>query len=230
MKKLILILALVLLPLSAQAQLVRQTLFENYDLDATTLTYGVFAETWSTDETKLVNTSGSSTTITAVTAGQKPFNSVAAGDQIQFEFVDTGPAVRLVVSVAADKDSVVVDTAITIATAGKLFKYRKWYSGTVAASGWFGGGYCIDKALAVRVAQMNVTGTVDIQLECDIPGTGSAGINIYTKSYSAAGSDLIVVTEFCERFRLGLKISSADDGSDTGAAQEQISAWWLCRR
>jgi hypothetical protein len=224
-----------------------------YDLDATSYTY-----LWTTGEqgyilgrdraiATRITTSGSSTTVAAVTASSGPFDLVAAGDEICFLLPQgSGPSpaagnVRTCrkVTARASADSITVNAAVDIgtnSTGGVPFTFRTFATGTAAGSGWFPVSSYTGVSVQLMVSQISVTGQIEFKIQCRGGGVDNAPVDVYaegmtqyrTGGYNAAqvDNDTIIVHNGVVLFsecRVGALIDSADDGSDTGADAEQVS-------
>lgn len=185
-----------------------------------------------------VETSGSSTTITAVTATSGPFTNVSVGDVLYFQV--SGAYVRRTVVTNADNDTVTVDEAIDLsAGAGYTFSYKTPVCGTTAADGWIS-----VEGYSVALMQVNYLAgdldTLDVSFECrdttpdgnivqvypgptSACGFGTLATNVCTFATPAAipgaGIAYQVETNPFEACRVALKYGSTD-----GAARESVNA------
>ena len=205
-----------------------------------------------------VKTTGSSASITAVTAASAPFALNTApptgggGDFLFFDLrgqVDaTAPAnvigtrlVSRVILTRADADNVTVDTAIDL-SAGATFFTRLFQSGTTASDGWIGVSDLDVATFSWQIKQSD-GGSIDVKVECETLSSADNSVlsqtQIYTKNVvapygcpSATGSgacdSLSIISPQFDRCRLGFKINT--DSSDAGANLEKISAQFSGRR
>lgn len=226
-------------PAFAQEQVAARMAIK-YDLDSDSYTYcRLEGQGDRVDGPGLVGpaailTSGSSTTVSEATASTNPFTNVAVGDVI---IVD-GNVVA--VTARASAASITVDTAINL-TAGKTFQYFKHACGTAATDGWVTVGPTDSVILGFELNQEDTTSGVDVRWECKAAVPSAQPVQVYpdnsagaaTKTYTAAGIDartwvnIDVAVSAC---RIGFKVTSTDDGTDTGAARESINAYALIRR
>lgn len=234
--------ALFLAPAAASADdvVVAVPLIAGYDLDSTSLIYcnstgqggGVLAPP------KMVNvkatTSGSSTTVTSLVANSDAFLNVAAGDLLWFPRTEavvpvaTG-AWRYVVS-RASANSITVDTAIDL-TSGYGFGFRTRSCGTAATSGEVPVSGFAAVNFVGQIDQISVTGGIDYVVECRPEGPAATWTTIIgptNKTAAWAGGN--VAYEPWAYCRMGWKIGSADDGTDTGADAEKIAAYFIGTR
>lgn len=182
-----------------------------------------------------IETSGSSTTVTEEVSGTLPFENVSVGDELEIrssEHVVVAAAVvtrvgeifRRVVTAKASGASITVHTALNITKA--TFTYRKLECGTAATNGWVPTGGSSSVSFSIHVDQINTTSGVTVQAECENIGSSSSPIPLWSKVYTTATDDLVeFIGVQCDRMRVGSKLTSTDDGSDTGAAAEQISLY-----
>lgn len=184
--------------------------------------------------TSRIETSGSSTTTTAVTAASGPFASVSAGDILLVRSpVDDSTLVRRVVS-KADSDTVTVHTAWNL-SGGFAFTWKKLTCGTAATSGWIEVGNADSFAITFELDQVSVTGGINVQVQCRTGAINASPVQIFpactsgacntVQNYTTAGvaSATTVAVGFpYKSCRVGVDIGTADDGSDTGNDAEQI--------
>ena len=207
------------------------TLAHTYDLTSTAaLVYPVFIGRngeplgeFLNPQTARVATSGSSTTVAAVTSGTEPFANVAVGDLLIFQL--RGQNLERKVTARADADSITVDTAIdlTVAASGPFqngygFLYKTFADEVDATATWipvhgFDAGFQIN----VQVVTFNATGIL-ANVECRQEGGGAGTTIVATKTFAAVGTwDVFVELPFHE-CRLGLQLDT-DGGAQSISAQ-----------
>ena len=214
-----------------------------YDLDSTsyifcsTLGQGGTADGDWIGVRKLLTTSGSSTTITALNAADDPFTVVAAGDEITF--IVQGVEYQRVIITNADDDTITVDTAINLSVTpdgGAYWRYRTRSCGTAATDGWFSVAQYPFASVTLELNQVNVTGHLEFKVQCRHFGSDNQPVDVYAEGmanyrsggYDAAQADndtIIVHNGFpvFESCRVGMLIDTADDGGDTGSNAEQVT-------
>lgn len=225
---------------------VKVPLCGDYDLDSASYIY--VATTGESDlvlsgprkRAVLIQTSGSSASVTATTATTAPFQGIATGATGgggDFLFFNIGGlTTQRVITARADADNVTVDTAIDLSTATR-FSWRRLTSGTAATDGWVPMTGFNTASFAWQIKQSD-GGSIDVKVECEpissAEGTSSSQQQVYTKNVvapygcpSAAGSgacDTLIIGApgMFDRCRLGFKINT--DSSDAGANLEKISA------
>lgn len=241
MRRLVALILLALCPAAALAQETRSANFTYlYDLDATAITYcrmeGVSGNPFGSGIPGPANiqTTGSSATLDAVTAGTNPFVNVAAKDVIAVRSQDGSTALRVVIS-KASSDQIVVNAVITIVNSP--FQFYKHVCGTTAESGWIDVGNYVNRSIVFSIAQVAVTGGIDVRVECRDPGIGSPPVQIfpscttgacgtvqaYTGIAGITSTTKIVIPEPTGSCRVGMLINSADDGGDLTTNTEQIT-------
>lgn len=234
------LLFLLLAPAARAADVVLSVpLVAGYDLDSTSLIYcnsvgeggAVLAAPRLMKEK--VKTSGSSTTVTSNTASAGAFTLVAVGDLLWFPRTEAaqlanGAAVGAwrYVTARASADSITVDTAIDLSS-GYGFGWRDVTCGTSATSGEVPvvGFDAIN--FVGQIDQISVTGGIDYVVECRAEGPAATWATIIgptNKTATWAGGN--VAYEPWAYCRIGWKIGSADDGSDTGANAEKVAAYF----
>lgn len=194
MRKCILALALAALAVPGIAQQPAQEKANfaiRYDVDSATKTYCVVNGSNGSpfgSPTKIstkVETSGSSVTITAVTALSAPFTNVAIGDTLVFS-VSGEDVVRTVVT-NADNDTVTVDEAIDLsAGAGYAFSYWEPVCGTTAASGWIKVRGWSAVLMTVAYVQGDLD-TLDVVFECQDTSYDANIVQVYPGAASTCG-------------------------------------------
>lgn len=228
-------------PTPAQSTLVtRHILYALYDLDATTDISCSFGSEVVTGG--LATTSGSNTTTTSVSSSGV-FGSIAVGDVIWAAI--SGSKTGRVVTARASADSATVDTAWTLPAAGVTLRYQK--PTCAATGGWVtvGEGYSLMNFF-INLSQVSLTsGGVGLKIEGrDSPistapavnlwpgedsadakcssGTFASGYCVFTAvaSFSVTNSKVHVPYQV----RLVSILTDTDDGTDTGADAEQLSA------
>lgn len=238
-------LAAILLPASAaQADnVVAVPLVAGYDLDATSLTYcnsvgeGGLVLAPPRRMPDKVKTSGSSTTVTSNTASSGAFEFVAVGDLLWFPRTESVPiaagsavGVWRYVTARASADSITVDTAVDLSS-GYGFGLRVVSCGTAATSGVVPVEGFDSLNFVGQIDQISVTGGITYQVECRADGPAAAWVTVIgptNKTATWAGGN--VAYEPWAACRIGWKIGSADDGSDTGADAEKIAAFFIGTR
>lgn len=217
----------------------------DYDLDATSITYcavtGKFGDAFGRpmEGGDRITTSGSSTTTTEFTASAAPFTTLNVGDIL---IVDpgTGPAnvLRRVITAKASGSSVTVNTAWDLsATAGYNFYWLKNNCGTAATSGWISVAGAAQFVIDFQIDQVNVTGGIDMRIECRGNYIGAQPVQVFPSCTSGACATVqnysgiagitshtsIVTTASFGECRVGILIHTSDDGGDTGANAEQLN-------
>lgn len=242
MRRALVILMLVLcVPAAAQNES-RGTLFYDYDLDnATDYVYGTLTGLSATPFGSpirvdvAIKTTGSSTSVTAVTAATSPFAAVAVNDVLAVRRGDGTTDLRRVTA-RADADNVTVDTAVDW-SAGFAFGYYDATYGTAGTSGWTPVAQATRLQLEWHVKQLNVTGGILVRVQCRTNTLDTQPVTVWPDPTSSASTDeckkgtmtavidcALIVTGRWDACRLGFKIGTADDGGDTGADAEKISA------
>lgn len=231
----------------------RVTLFSDMDFD-TVGSYMYCVTTGAGDDALAPNrrvsipviTVGSSTTVSAVTAGTGPFQNMNVGDEIVFPLGTLTPAGTQTpaggesyryVTAKASADSVTLNAAINLAVPagrGYPFTWRKLSCGTAATDGWFSTSNWQDFTVSFQADQGDAS-SMDAALQCETFGSASAPIQVWTANYLLAvygnvstGRTVVYFVNHFDRCRLGVKLT--DDASDAGANLEKVSAYVRGRR
>jgi hypothetical protein len=176
-----------------------------------------------------IETSSSSTTVTAVTG--TPFDAVAVGDEI----TASGPLGNFtrVIRAKASGASITVDSAVNLDVAnGYGWTYRALTCGNSNSSGWIRlNGTRHNVSLAVR--DSTATGGVDFSIEgryregLGLPVqllTGNFSADIVTPGLlSATWGNTYEIEDAVTEIRVGLKFGTNDDSSDTGTESIDVT-------
>lgn len=217
------LLALVLLlaaPAHGQAPgTTRRTMFVNYDIASGTATYGLYGTP--VQSSKPLKTTGSSTTVSEVTASDDPFAGFVIGDIITVVRTNGTVDKRRVTAVGSIPDSVTVDTAVDWSGSFQ-FSYERFNVGTGANTGWFPIGSCDEKEITLSVTTLNATSvTFNVQQRA-LGAYGAVVSDIYTRVFTATGNDPVPVVEHGDDMRLSVLVTG-----DAGV--QAVSATFLCR-
>jgi len=240
MKRIAVLLALLFASVSVHAQTTGTDQVANYmykyDLDSATLTFckliGREGDPYGGDKTGsgLVKTTGSSTSITENTVGQNPFTDVAVGDMLVFRR-PTGVVDRRIVVTRTDAANIVVETAIDL-SGGVAFRFRTLTCGTTATDGWVDASGSDHITVVYQIDQQNTTTGIDFRVDCRGPGPGASAVQVYPATgfvtdttATIANQHAVAVNGRWSACRVGVKLTSTDDGGDTGANAEQITAF-----
>lgn len=247
---LLLFLALLAVPVSAQSVRVANYA-ARYDLDAAALTYcrvtGANGDPYAGVRSgggKLIETSGSSTTVTAVTALSVPFANLGVDDIIFVRTSTTNVDMR-VIAAKASGDSITIDTAVDW-SAGDGFQFT-WFDtvcGTAATDGWIDvSGLSGDKIISISWDQGDLATGLLWQIECQTPGLDPRANKVYPgESADCGGGTLtsgqcliavadmgttaarvsVLIPEQEGSCRVGI-LRSGNDTADTTTNREQIS-------
>lgn len=201
-------------------------LFQKYDAP-TTLTYGKFSE--EIVARKPAKTSGSSTTVSAVTAGDNPFAGFGAGYELHVDRDGTHDVVYFTPDGGGDLDTGTVDTAVNWQTGpqgstGRHFRYRHFLSGTTAADGWVECRRFKGIKIQMTVHSFNAASvTFSIEGRNKFPQTGPTVIT--TTQFTATGSDFVDLQPLdapWDEFRVGV-IVAGDTGANSVSAAATLT-------
>lgn len=190
---------------------------------------------------KRLKTVGSSTTVSAFTAGTAPFALLAVGDILVFSTSGVTPAGTVDATIGlqtfrqitakADSDNVTVDAAIDLSTGtGFGFAWYKAASGTAATDGWVPVTGYDEVHFCWQITQSDGA-SIDVKVEGEDVTARSSPVPMFAKNYTATyGCAAATPTCDCftiipngyDRIRLGFRINT--DASDAGANIEKISA------
>lgn len=180
------ILALLLWPVVASAQVIEQRrLVSAYDLTSTSFIYCTMDKP--SPGQGSITTSGSSTTVTeTTTSNPDPFEFVAVGDVLGFTLADGGVTERTVTA-RASSVSITVNTAVTIPAAGVGFQINKLRCGTAATDGWVSVVGVVDKNWVINLVTINGT-SIDFKVECKVNFPNAVAVQVWPPPSPASGS------------------------------------------
>lgn len=219
MRRILLFLVLLVLPVTVQAQVNQFISVLRYDLASTSAIYCSGGQGW-VQGTSTVSTSGSSTTLTAATTGT--FDALSVGDSLY-----VAGSFR---QVAAKASSISLTLSSAINTVATGWRYIHYTCGTgnedgkfTVANGWI-------STLVAEIVTMTAT-SVEVRYECRTQAPDAAWIVVYPSagnnecgagteasgycSFTAAASLALVVDEVWNECRIGTKITSDTAGAES---------------
>lgn len=218
MRKL-LFLALLMLPVSVQAQVGQFVSVLRYDLESASVIYCSGGPGF-IQGTSTVSTSGSSTTLTAATAGT--FDPLSVGDSL---FV---AGVFRQVAAKASGTSLTLSSAINTTATG--WRYIHYTCGTGTENGKFGIANGLVTTITAEIVTMTAT-SIDIRYECRANTPDANWIVVYPSAgnnecgagteasgycqFTAAASLALVVDEVWNECRVGMKINTDAGGAES---------------
>lgn len=203
-------------------QELRIPLFQKYDVVATTdAVFGKFGP--DRGGRKPAKTSGSSTTVTKVTAGDTPFEGLQVGGELSVNRDGTWDVVY--VTTFTDNENIVVDTAVNWADGprgetgvGRHFHWRPFLSGQADTDGWVNVRQFESAYIAYSVPTFNAT-SLTLSFEGRVKGPQMAPITILTISVTGItpalnGEGIVTIPEGVDEVRMGALVNT-DTGVNT---------------
>lgn len=248
-RRALMILALLALSCPVQAQETRKATFiALWDLDSDTVLYPVLLGTDGNpfgdpmQVATLIETSGSSTTVTAVTALTVPFADLGVGDLIFVRTSATNTDIRSIVAKASG-DSITINAAADwSAGAGFQFTWMDAVIGATVNDGWISTAGWNRIKVKVNYAQGDFATGLDVRWECRDRDLAAYEEIAYPDVAATCGDDGVVASGYCQfatagagtgltliipgpwdECRVGMK-RTGNDTSDAGAALESIAA------
>jgi hypothetical protein len=204
---------------------IRIPLFQNYQVTSDTdAVFGVFGP--DTQGQGVLKTSGSSTTVTAGTAGREPFRGLTVGTEISVNRDGTRD-VRYLATIDAGLDEATVDSAVNWeagpqGSTGRAWHYRLFQSGQAATDGWFGVQEFESVTIQYELTTFNAT-DVTLYVEGRIKGPQSTPVSLVDPIVlTAVGEGFITIPEVVDEIRFGCLM-------DTDGGSNILNAYALCR-
>lgn len=204
---------------------VRIPLFQSYDAPASTdPIFGRFGPDLCGQGP--LTTSGSSTTVTAVTAGREPFRGLTVGSELSVNRDGTRD-VRYLAAIDAGLDQATLDTAANWeagpgGSTGRTFHYRLFQAGQAVTDGWVGVREFDSVTILYELVSFNAT-DVTLYVEGRIKGPQGNPITLVTPIVlTAAGEGAIVIPETVDEIRFGVLV-------DTDGGANVLNAYLLGR-
>jgi hypothetical protein len=180
--------------------------YRSYNILSATYTYGKYLESVQGDEA--VSTVGSSTTVTATTAGRGPFDAVSAGDDIVFVVGDNTYVRRVVTKTSLDE--VVIDTAVTL-VACVSWHFVPFRSGTAVTDGWLACQKYDPKQVSIRPTVLADASGASVSVEIKGFGLDSTPVQVFQKDWvtgtlvAPLDGEIVMIPELAGWVRVGIK-------------------------
>lgn len=206
-----------------------------YDVDSATLTYCVLsgqngsAFGGSMPGQGMIETSGSSTTLTGVNASDDAFTGVGVGDVLQI----VPPAGRIqelrVVTAVTSVDEVEVNAAVDL-TGGITYRWLDLQCGTGLDDGWIdvvrGSQFEMGWGIVVQYDAGDLTGGLAMRIECVSGGIGEQPVIVYPGENDGCGVGGTLNGNQCEFATAGIdsRLSVVNDYSTWSACRVGLAA------
>jgi hypothetical protein len=166
--------------------------------------------------TSRVVTSGSSTTVTALSSTTMPFQQIFAGTAANYilRFNLNGVLTYRQVTAAASAISITVDSAVDLGTTGLTFDWALVNQcGTAATDGWFSVSGVAKVEFIFQIDTLGST-SIDRIVQCKGEGPRASPITaVAAANYTATGGEKMTVSTQWAQCRLGVKVNT--DGADS---------------
>lgn len=224
-----------------------------YDLDSTSIVYPIAlgptavpstlirpqaAEGWydpvsspasATTDRRIKTTLASATVVSCVSSGSA-FGPVSAGDLVTTNDV-YGRPVYASIFARASADSVTFDRTVELIQTGCApLRYRKLSVGSAVYDGWFSVAGYSHTTVVFDVAQMVVTGGIDLKVECAAAHSLTVSTVLASSNITAAGSFAVSIAEPWDICRAGVKIGTSDSDATPATDNEKISVYAIRRQ
>lgn len=218
-----------------------------YDLDSTSFVYPIAlgptavpstlirpqaAEGWYTrvenTNNRIKTAAENTTSVVSYVSASNAMSPLSTGDLVQVTDQFSRP-VYVGVFNKTDNNTATFDRAVSLTqTGGANYKYRKLVVGSAIYDGWFSVADHEYTTIFISVAQVNVTGGIDLQVECAPNNELTAAQVLASSNITAVGGYAVAVPEPWDVCRVGLKIGTSDDDS-ADAKVEKISVYAIRR-
>lgn len=129
-----------------------------------------------------------------------------------------------------DANTVEFDRSVELTQSGcAAYRYRKLEAGSEDYDGWFSIAGWTYNTIMVDIAQMNVTGGIDIQIECKAAHSLTEAQVLASSNITAAGGFAVAVPEPWDVCRAGFRIGTSDDDGTPADDNEKISVYAIRR-
>jgi len=176
-----------------------------------------------------IATASYTTAVTSCVSSTSALEPVSVGDLISTTDANGRPVYASIFA-KASANAATLDRSLELDQDNcARYRYRKLSAESGQEDGWFsvaGWGYT---TVVIDITQMNVTGGVDVQVECAAAQALTAAKVLVSSNITAAGGFAVAIPEPWDVCRAGFKIGSADDGTDTTTAAEKISVYAIRR-
>jgi hypothetical protein len=147
------------------------------------------------------------------------------GDVFLLPSGEAGEDSQRAVMTKPSNDQITVNANITTPAAGSAFAYRTLTCGTGAENGWITTRGAQEVNFGFTIAQLNTTSGIDFRVEGrNLAGSTTAAVLLGPVTFTAVGGGGLSIQAPWDQMRLGLKMNTTDDGGDTGANAEQVTA------
>lgn len=168
-------------------------------------------------------------TVVSCVSSSSALEPLSTGDMVNTQDVFNRPVYASVFSITS-AETMELDRSVDLTQDGcARYRYRKLSAGTAIYDGWFsvaGWGYT---TVVIDIAQMNVTGGINLQVECAAAHALTAAAVLASSNITAAGSFAVAIAEPWDICRAGFKIGTSDDDSTPATENEKISVYAIRR-
>ena len=173
-------------------------------------------------------TEGTASVVSCVSSGSA-FSPVSTGDLVQFNDKFNRPLYASIFD-KTDANTATFDRTVSLTQTGcAAYRYRKVEAGAAIYDGWFSVSGREYTTVFIEVAQLVVTGGVDIKVECAVNHALAAAQVLASSNITAVGGFAVAIPEPWDVCRVGLKIGTSDDDSPAATDNEKISVYAIRR-
>lgn len=168
-------------------------------------------------------------TVVSCTSNSSALEPLSTGDMVNTQDVFNRPIYASVFS-KTSANSVEFDRSVDLTQSGcAAYRYRKLTVGSAIYDGWFSIAGWVYNTVVIDVAQMNVTGGINLQVECAAAHALTAAQVLASSNITAVGSYAVAIPEPWDVCRAGMKIGTSDDDS-ADSKIEKISVFAIRRQ
>ena len=193
----------------------QKTFYQNYDLDAATLKYGVV--TGRHQGFGGVKTTGASTTIDAVSAGAAPFAPLVVGDYIQFQIGETWTSIRKVLTKPSNDQITISGANINLGTGIASWYFMPFRIGITAADGGHSTEAYSRAFITIEIIALAAAPGLSYSVEVKGRAPSAAwapSVSIPPGALAAVGNKTFELQELVGSVRVGVMATTAFAGTD----------------
>lgn len=176
-----------------------------------------------------IKTANYTSSVTSCVSNSSALEPVSTGDLVSVNDVFNRPIYSSIFS-KTDANTVSFDRSVDLTQTGcAAYRYRKLSAAATIADGWFSIAGYGQTTVLVDIAQTNVTGGIDVQVECTAAHALTAAKVLVSSNIASASAIAVAVDEPWDICRVGFKVGTSDADSTPATDNEKISVYAIRR-